>query len=195
MDSSGAAHEGPRQSGSRDGHDACGRSRSRRRSADREARSWARSAARPSLEWHFEATIDGWAPSLNVSLGVRNLPSFPAYANIFQLLPHLEGYLPVSFVAYNDNFIVGADLLWVRLGLLKGGPGPFSVNAGVTINETVATAYGGVRIPTANPDWRVYATLGARYFNLDGSIELHRPLAVFPVSHRRGSSGLTRSSE
>ena len=115
--------------------------------------------------WRFEATIDGWAPSLSASLGVRNLPALPVYANIFQLLPHLEGYIPVSLVAYNDNFIVGADLLWVRLGLVKGGPKPFGANAGITLNETLATAYGGVRIPTANPDWRVYGILGARYFN------------------------------
>src|SRR5208282_4797960 len=25
--------------------------------------------------WHFEATLDGWAPSLNASMGVRNLPA------------------------------------------------------------------------------------------------------------------------
>ena len=75
--------------------------------------------------WHFEATLDGWAPSLNLSMGVRNLPAIPVYASIFQLLPHLEGYVPVSFVAYNDTFIVGADLVWVRLGLLKGGEGIF----------------------------------------------------------------------
>src|SRR5271167_277415 len=54
--------------------------------------------------WHFAATIDGWAPSLSASLGVRNLPALPVYANIFQLLPHLEGYIPVSLVAYNENF-------------------------------------------------------------------------------------------
>ena len=129
--------------------------------------------------WHFEATIDGWAPSLSASLGVRNLPALPVYANIFQLLPHLEGYIPVSLVAYNDNFIVGADLLWVRLGLVKGGPGPFGVNAGLTINETAATAYGGLRIPTANPDWRVYAILGARYFNVNGSIDLQAPFGGY----------------
>ena len=94
----------------------------------------------------------GWASSLSASLGVRNLPGLPVYANIFQLLPHIEGIVPVSVVAYNDNFIVGADLFWVRLGLIKGGPGPFGVNAGLTHNETLATAYGGVRIPTVNPD-------------------------------------------
>src|SRR5271166_1385535 len=127
----------------------------------------------PALsDWHFEATLDGWAPSLSASLGVRNLPAFPVYANVFQILPRLEGIVPVSVVAYNDNFIVGADLLWVRLGLLKEGPGPFGVNAGITLNETIATAYGGVRIPTANPDWRVYGILGARYFNVNGSIDL-----------------------
>jgi hypothetical protein len=123
--------------------------------------------------WHFEATIDGWAPSLNASLGVRNLPALPAYANIFQLLPHLEGFVPVSVVAYNDNFIVGLSLFWVRLGLIKGGEGAFSgVNAGLTLNETFATATGGVRIPTASPDWSVYGVVGARYFNVNGSLEL-----------------------
>src|SRR5271167_3964327 len=142
--------------------------------------------------WHFEATIDGWAPSLSASLGVRNLPALPVYANIFQLLPHIEGIVPVSVAAYNDNFIVGADLFWVRLGLLKGGPGPFGVNAGITLNETIATAYGGVRIPTGNPDWRVYAILGARYFNVNGSIELQAPFVGYS---RLASQGKERSEE
>ncbi len=61
--------------------------------------------------WHFEATIDGWAPSLSANVGLRNLPALPVYANIFQLLPHLEGIVPVSFVAYNDNFIGDAQKL------------------------------------------------------------------------------------
>jgi hypothetical protein len=132
-----------------------------------------------SSTWRFEATIDGWAPSLNASLGVRSLPALSVYANIFQLLPLLEGYVPVSFVAYNDTFIVGADLFWVRLGVVKGGPGPFGVNAGITLNETLATGYGGVRIPTANPDWSVYGIVGARYFNLNGSIDLQVPFGGY----------------
>ena len=129
--------------------------------------------------WHFEATIDGWGPSLNASLGVRNLPALSVFGNIFQLLPLLEGYVPVSFVAYNDNFTVDLSLFWVRLGVVKGGPGPFGVNAGITLNETFATASGGVRIPTENPDWRVYATLGARYFNLNGSLDLQGPFGGY----------------
>jgi len=136
--------------------------------------------------WHFEATIDGWAPSMNASLGVRNLPALPVFANIFQLLPLLEGYVPVSLVAYNDNFIVGMSLFWVRLGVVKGGPGPFGVNAGITLNETFATAYGGVRMPTENPDWRVYATLGARYFNLNGSLDLQAPFGGYSRTASQG---------
>ena len=85
----------------------------------------------------------------------------------------------MSVAAYNDNFIVGASLFWVRLGLVKGGPGPFGANAGVTVNETSVAAYGGVRIPTASPDWRVYATLGARYFGINGSVELQGPFGGF----------------
>jgi hypothetical protein len=130
-------------------------------------------------DWHFEATIDGWAPSLSASLGVRNLPAVPVYANIFKILPLLEGYVPVSLVASNDSLIVGADLLWVRLGVVKAGDGPLGVNAGITLNETIATAYGGVRIPTANPDWRVYGIVGARYFNLNGSIDVQVPFAGY----------------
>ena len=53
------------------------------------------------------------------------------------------------------------------------------MNAGLTLNETLATAYGGVRIPTANPDWSVYAILGARYFNVNGSLELQVPFGGY----------------
>jgi hypothetical protein len=140
--------------------------------------------------WHFEATLDGWAPSLNASMGVRNLPTLPVYANIFQILPHLEGFLPVSAVAYSDNFIVGAGLVWVRLGVggtftpLEGAFG--GVNAGLVLNETVANAYGGVRIPTPSPDWSVYGILGARYFNVNGTVNLQVPVLGFGRSTSQG---------
>jgi hypothetical protein len=103
--------------------------------------------------WHFEATLDGFAPNMNVNSGIRNFPTLPVYANFFKLLEHLDGIIPVSAVAYNDNFMVGVSLFWVRLGRLNGNfkPGDGSlggVNADLTINETFATAYAGVRIPT-----------------------------------------------
>ena len=143
--------------------------------------------------WHFEATLDGWGPSLSANVGVRNLPALPVYADIFKLLPHLEGFVPVSFVAYNDNFIVGLNLFWVRLGLngeFTREEGAFGgVNAGLKLSETFATAYGGVRIPTASPDWSVYATLGARYFDVNGSLTLQVPVVGFSRSTSQGKDG------
>jgi hypothetical protein len=155
-------------------------------------------AAAPILEpalpstWHFEATLDGWAPSLLANVGVRNLPALPVSANIFQLLPHLEGYVPVSAVAYSDNFIVGGALFWVRLGVggtFTPGEGAFGrVNAGLVLNETVAAAYGGVRIPTPSPDWSVYGILGARVFNVNATINLQVPVVGFDRSNSQGKT-------
>ena len=136
-------------------------------------------------DWHFQASLDGWAPSLNVGMGIRTLPVLPVEANIFQLLPLLEGYVPVSAAAYNENFIVGASLFWVRLGASKAVRDTFGANAGLTINETSVAAYGGVRLPTAS-DWRVYATLGARYFDINGSVELQGPFVGFSRSASQG---------
>jgi hypothetical protein len=134
--------------------------------------------------WHFEATLDGWAPNMIANTGLRTFPVLPVSANFFKLLQHLEGIAPVSAVAYNDNFIVGASVFWVRLGHLNGNfaPGDGSlggVDAGLTINETIANAFGGVRIPTAAPDWSLYGTLGVRVINFNGSLDLSVPVTGF----------------
>ncbi len=96
----------------------------------------------------------------------------------------------MSFVGYNDNYIVGLSLFWVRLGVngtFTPGEGAFGgVNAGLVLNETLATAYGGVRLPTASPDWSVYGILGARYFNVNGSINLEVPVVGFSRSTSQG---------
>jgi hypothetical protein len=143
--------------------------------------------------WHFEATLDGWAPNLSANTGLRTFPTLPVYANFFKLLEHLEGIIPVNAVAYNDNFILGATLFWVRLGHLNGNfaPGDGSlggVNAGLTVNETIATAYGGVRIPTGAADWSLYGTLGVRVMNFNGSLDLSVPVVGFS---RTASDGKT----
>jgi hypothetical protein len=148
----------------------------------------------PALsDWHFEATLDGWAPNMSVNSGLRTFPTLPVYANFFKLLEHLEGIIPVSAVAYNDNFMVGVSLFWVRLGRLDGNfaPGDGSlggVNASLTVNETIATAYGGVRIPTASPYWSLYGTLGVRVMNFNGSLDLSVPVVGFS---RTASDGRT----
>jgi hypothetical protein len=143
--------------------------------------------------WHFDVTLDGWAPNMIANTGLRTFPVLPVSANFFQLLQHLEGILPVSAVAYNDNFIVGASVFWVRLGHLNGNfaPGDGSlggVNAGLTINETIANAYGGVRIPTAAPDWSLYGTLGVRVINFNGSLDLSVPVSGFAKTASDGKT-------
>ena len=142
--------------------------------------------------WHFEATLLGYAANLSANVGVRNLPTSSAYANVFQILKHLEGILPVSVVAYNDNFIVGANLFWLRVGVDSNfGPanGAFTgANANVKFNETFATGYGGVRIPTPAPDWLVWGILGARVFNVNATVNLDVPVTGFARSTSQGKT-------
>jgi hypothetical protein len=141
-----------------------------------------------SSGWHFEATIDGWAPSLSANMGVGRFPTAHVQANIFQILQHLEGIFPASVVAYNDEFIVGLDAFWVRLGLnSKFGPGTFGgVTASTTINEAFVTGYGGVRLPIGSPNLNLYGIVGARYFNLNGSLTLQTPVFGFTRSASQG---------
>ena len=75
---------------------------------------------RPSLDLAFRSDARWLGAEPERQHRRTQPPGLPVYAGIFQLLPHLEGYVPVSFVAYNDTFIVGADLFWVRLGPQRG---------------------------------------------------------------------------
>ena len=144
--------------------------------------------------WHFEATLDGWAPSLSANLGVLNFPTSSVHADLFQILQHLEGIAPFTVVGYNDNFMVGANLFWVRLGLGSTfGPGAFGgVNANATINQTILDVYGGVRLPIASPNLSIYGTLGARVFDVNGSLTLQSPVLGFS---RTASQGRTWADE
>jgi hypothetical protein len=141
-------------------------------------------------DWHFELTLDGWAPSLSANIGVLNLPTTSAEVGFFKILQHLEGIVPVSFVAYNNNFILGADLFWTRLGVTSSfGPGTFGgIHANTTLNQTFATAYGGVALPIASPNLNVYGTVGVRFFNVNTTIDLNTPVPGFNPSVSDGKS-------
>jgi len=140
--------------------------------------------------WHYEATLVGWGANVLANVGVRNLPILPVSIDFFQILEHLRGIVPVAFVAYNDNFLVGADLLWLRLGTNETfGPGALGgVSAGLVLNETIAAAYGGVRVPTPSPEWSVYGILGARVFNVNTTINLDVPVVGFARSNSQGKT-------
>lgn len=142
----------------------------------------------PPNDWHFEASILGFAPSLSANVGVLNFPTATANVGFFTLLDHIEGLFPVSFVAYNNNFIAGADVFWYRVGAnTTFGPGLFGgVNAAMTLNDTIATAYGGVRIPIASPNLSVYGILGARYVDVNASLTLNVPVVGFSRTASQG---------
>jgi hypothetical protein len=153
--------------------------------ADLPARKDAPLAPAPATnDWRFEATLNGWAPSLLVNTGVGRMPTASSSIGFFTLLKNLYMNVPVSFVARNDDFIAGLDLYWVRLGTnahFHVAPGsPFGgVNAGLTIGQTILTGFGGVRVPLGSPDLSLYAIAGARYVNVNESVNLSVPVAGF----------------
>jgi hypothetical protein len=138
----------------------------------------------PAPDWRFEATINGWTPSLLVNTGIGRLPAASGDIGFWTLLDHLYANIPVAFTARNDNFIASLDLYWVRVGTnthFKVLPGsPFDgVNAGLTMGQTILTGYGGVRIPFGSPNFSLYGIVGFRYSNLNESLGLSVPVAGF----------------
>ena len=56
--------------------------------------------------WHFEATLDGWAPGLGANLGVLDFSDLLGPRRPLPNPSALEGIDPFTVVGYNDNFIV-----------------------------------------------------------------------------------------
>ncbi len=140
-------------------------------------------------DWHYQLTLTALAPSLTANMGIRTFPTSSVYASFPTILDHLEGIVPLSFAAFNDNFILATSVFWVREGAggLKTtfgpGEGEFGgINANVTLNETIATAFGGVRLPIPSPNLGVYGILGAAFFNVNASLTLQTPVLGFSRS-------------
>jgi hypothetical protein len=138
----------------------------------------------PAPDWRFEATINGWAPSLLVNTGYGRLPSASGDIGFWTLLDHLYANIPVSFTARNDNFIGGLDLYWVRLGAnahFNVAPGdPFTgVNVSLTLGETILTGFGGAKIPFGSPNFSLFGIVGVRYVNLNETFGLGVPVIGF----------------
>lgn len=135
-------------------------------------------------DWHFDITLDGWAPSMSSEIGVRTYPTATSNVGFFQLLDHTEGIFPASVAAYNNTFILGADLFWTKVEVGSTfGPGLFGgVHASTTINNTLATVYGGVKLPIGSPNLSVYGTVGARIVDVSTSVDLSTPIPGFSPS-------------
>ena len=133
--------------------------------------------------WHFEITGYGWGTDLAGQAGVGPFPTSPFFVNFLKLLEHFQGGLMTAFVARNDTFIAGVDLILARVGAginFNDTTSPlFGDHADVKLTLGIATAFGGLRIPIGPPNLELYGTLGARYFYLHPSLTLSFPVIGF----------------
>jgi len=136
-------------------------------------------APAPTNDWRFEATINGWAPSVISNVGVATLPTASADVGFFKLLSKINGVVPVSVVGHNENFIVALDLYWSAVSVgasfhraAATHPEFAEVSASLRNVQTILTGFGGVRLPVQMTDLTVYGIAGARYFGVDNTLGL-----------------------
>jgi hypothetical protein len=133
--------------------------------------------------WQFEITGYGWGSDLSGESGVGPLPSEPFFVNFLKILQHFQGGLMTAFVARNDNYIVGLDVILSRLGGGANFSDPtsalFGDHASVTLTQAIVTAFGGLRIPVGPPNLQLYGTIGARYFYSRSAVTLSFPVVGF----------------
>lgn len=66
--------------------------------------------------WHYEITGYGWGTDIASQTGVGPFPTSPSFINFLKILQHFQGGLMTSFVARNDNYIAGVDVILSRIG-------------------------------------------------------------------------------
>lgn len=113
--------------------------------------------------WRYQATVYGWATSLNGDVGIRDLPTAPVDVSFIDLLKNLDGALMGSFFASNGEWVILADLVWAKLSQGTSVSAAGGIDFDVGMRQTIASAAIGHMLPSMNPDLDVAATLGVRY--------------------------------
>lgn len=130
--------------------------------------------------WRFELTGYAWATWLAGNAGVRQFPTNPFYASFGDVLDHFQGAFMGSAIARNGTFIGGVDFIWSRVGTSETFKNPdsplYGVSANLKLTSTIATGFGGLRLPIGPPNLELYGTVGARYFRDGLSITLNFPV-------------------
>ena len=136
--------------------------------------------------WRFEITGYGWGTDLSAQTGVGPFPTSSLFVNFLELLQHFQGGLMTAFVARNDTFIAGLDVILSRIGAGANFRDPtsalFGDHATLTLTEGIFTAFGGLRIPVGPPNLALYGTVGARYFYMRTALDLSFPVAGFDTN-------------
>jgi hypothetical protein len=134
--------------------------------------------------WQYEITGYGWGTDIAGQTGVGPFPTSPFFINFLKILQHFQGALMTSFVARNENFIAGIDVILSRIGAGSTFRDPtsalFGDHGNLTLTQGIATVFGGVRIPVGPPNLQLYGTLGARYFYSRTALDLSFPVSGFP---------------
>ena len=155
----------------------------RRGPADQEAaaRAYGRSAA--ALDLAFRDHRLRLGDSIAGSTGFGSLPTLPYYASFGKVLEHFQGAFMGSVVARNDTFIGGIDFIWARIGgsgtLSNPDNALYGGKTSLTLNESVITAFGGVRVPLGVPNLDLYGTVGARNFYSGNKLTVSGPFGLF----------------
>ncbi len=136
--------------------------------------------------WRFEVTGYGWGTNVTGQTGVGPFPTSSLFMSFADILRHFQGALMGAFVARNDNFIVGLDVILSRIGGGANFSNPASAlygdHATLTLTQAIVTAFGGVRIPVGPPNLELYGTLGARYFHMRTALDLSFPVTGFDTN-------------
>ncbi|WP_296707309.1 hypothetical protein [Rhodoblastus sp.] len=142
--------------------------------------------------WRFEATVNGWMPSMIANVGVASFPTSSVDVGFFKILSKLNGVVPLSLIARNDSFILGVDLYWSALsaGSHLRGTGTLAnfggVNANLHTAQTILTGFGGVRLPFQVTNLSFYGIAGARYFNVNNTLTLNTAIPGLGLSAQQG---------
>jgi len=134
--------------------------------------------------WHYEITGYGWGTDLAGQAGVGPFPTSPFFINFLKILQHFQGGLMTSFVARNDTFIAGVDVILSRIGGGSNFRDPtsalFGDHGNLTLTQGIFTAFGGLRIPVGPANLQLYGTAGVRYFYSRTALDLSFPVSGFP---------------
>ena len=136
--------------------------------------------------WRYDITLYGWATSILGNSGLGSFPTLPFYASFLTLLEHLQGGLMGAVVARNDQFILGLDAMWSKIGgggTIKDLNNPlFGGRTDLALTSGIVTAFGGVRIPVGPPNLELYGTVGARYFYSGTKLSVTGPLGIISAN-------------
>jgi hypothetical protein len=65
--------------------------------------------------WQYEITGYGWGTDIAGQTGVGPFPTSPIFIDFLKILQHFQGALMTAFVARNDTYIAGLDVILSRI--------------------------------------------------------------------------------